>query len=63
MVSVPEVMELEAFTVSHAALLDAAQVVLAPPALILTDCEGGTMPVSALNTRLDGVTGSSATWL
>jgi len=62
MLKVPGVKELEAVTVIQEALADAAQVVLAPAAVTLTDCGGGTVAVPALNIKLDGLKGSRATW-
>ena len=62
-VSVLGVNVADPLVVIHDVLLEAAQVVVAPPAEILTLCEVGAPPGVALKTRLDGLIGSIATGL
>ena len=61
MVNVPGVTEFEAAAVIHGVVVEAAQVVVAPPAVMLMVCGAGAGPEPALNTRLAGVIGSSVT--
>ena len=53
-VSTPGVRVEFALAVSHAALLVVANVVAAPPAVMLTVCAGGVLPGIAANVMLDG---------